>query len=153
MYLHIVLLMTMTSEIESTELDMTKTFLVRVNPEQSTLPIDVAATWTQGFLYIHKILDMIDKDTYVEHFIDDNDIERRRTHIHPLLLPLLQERRKMIEQVWKISGGEIMNEAKKSVVKNFAKQLYESQLSKHKKDYEDNFKQIIEAEVSNEQDD
>ena len=137
----------MTSEKDCEELDMGKTFLVQINPEQSTLPIDVAATWTQGFLYIHKILDMIDKDTYVETYLDETGATRRQTHVHPLLLPLLQERRRMIEQVWKISGGEIMNEAKKSVVKSFAKQLYESQLSKSKDKYEQKFKEIIEAEV------
>jgi hypothetical protein len=138
----------MTVEKESEELDMGKTFLVQINPEQSTLPIDVAATWTQGFLYINKLLDMINKDTFVETYLDETGVTRRQTHIHPLLLPLLQERRRSIEQVWKISGGEIINEAKKSVVKSFAKQLYESQLSEHKKEYAQKFKEIIEADVS-----
>ena len=139
--------MTMTTKMESKELDLGKTFLVQVNPERSSLPIDVASTWTQGFLYVNKILEMIDKDTYVETFVDETGKARSRTHIHPLLLPILQERRRMIEQVWKISGGEIMNEVKKSVVKNFARQLYESQLSKQKEKYQKNFIEIIEGEV------
>lgn len=129
------------------KLDMGKTFLVQINPDQSTLPIDVASTWTQGFLYINKILEMVDKDTFVESFLDETGKARRRTHIHPLLLPMLQERRRMIEQVWKISGGEIMNEAKKSVVKSFAKQIFESQLSKQKQRYKEDFIEIIESEV------
>lgn len=129
------------------KLDMGKTFLVQINPEQSTLPIDVASTWTQGFLYINKILEMVDKDTFVEDYLDEAGNTRRQTHIHPLLLPMLQERRRMIEQVWKISGGEIMNEAKKSVVKSFAKQIFESQLSKQKEKYKENFIEIIEGEV------
>ena len=137
----------MTTETECEELDMGKTFLVQINPEQSTLPIDVAATWTQGFMYIHKILEQIDKDTFVEVYLDEAGRDRRRTHVHPLLLPMMQERRRMIEQVWKISGGELMNEVKKSVVKNFAKQLYESQLSKEKEKYTKEFIKIIEAEV------
>jgi hypothetical protein len=137
----------MTLERVEEKLDMGKTFLVQINPEQSTLPIDVASTWTQGFLYINKILEMIDKDTFVETYLDETGEARRRTSIHPLLLPMLQERRRMIEQVWKISGGEIMNEAKKSVVKGFAKQLYESQLSKQKEKYQKNFIEIIEGEV------
>ena len=139
--------MTMALEEVSEELDMGKTFLVQVNPEQSTLPIDVASTWTQGFIYIHKILEMLDKDTFIERWNDETGKARRRTHMHPLLLPLMQELRRMIEQVWKISGGEIMNEVKKSVVKNFAKQIYESQLSKYKEEYKEDFKKIIEAEV------
>jgi hypothetical protein len=147
MILHILVLMTMTLERVEEKLDMGKTFLVQINPEQSTLPIDVASTWTQGFLYINKILEMIDKDTFVETYLDETGEARRRTSIHPLLLPMLQERRRMIEQVWKISGGEIMNEAKKSVVKGFAKQLYESQLSKQKEKYQKNFIEIIEGEV------
>lgn len=139
--------MTMTLEMVEEKLDMDKTFLVQVNPEQSTLPIDVAATWTQGFLYVNKILEMVDKDSFVDNYIDETGKDRRQTHLHPLLLPLLQERRRMIEQVWKISGGEVMNEVKKSVVKNFAKQLFESQLSKNKQKYQEDFKKIIEAEV------
>ena len=119
----------MTLEVVEEKLEMDKTFLVQINPGQSTLPIDVASTWTQGFLYINKILEMIDKDTFVETFLDETGKDRRQTHIHPLLLPMMQERRRMIEQVWKISGGEIMNEAKKTIVKSFAKQIFESQLS------------------------
>jgi hypothetical protein len=138
----------MGSEKESEELDINKTFLVQVRPEQSTLPVDVAATWTQGFMYIHKILQMIDQDAYVEHYIDEAGKERRQTHIHPLVLPMLQERRRMLDQVIKLTGVDVMNEAKKEVVKNFAKQLYESQLSKQKEQYEEQFKEIIEAEVS-----
>lgn len=137
----------MTLEVVEKELDMGKTFLVQINPEQSTLPIDVASTWTQGFLYINKILEMIDKDTFVETFLDETGKDRRQTHIHPLLLPMLQERRRMIEQVWKISGGEIMNEAKKTIVKSFAKQIFESQLSKQKEKYKEDFIEIIEGEV------
>ncbi len=139
--------MTMTLEVVEKELDMGKTFLVQINPEQSTLPIDVASTWTQGFLYINKILEMVDKDTFVETFLSETGRERQQTHIHPLLLPMLQERRRMIEQVWKISGGEIMNEAKKTIVKSFAKQIFESQLSKQKQKYQKDFIEIIEGEV------
>ena len=129
---------------------MDKTFLVQINPGQSTLPIDVASTWTQGFLYINKILEMIDKDTFVETFLDETGKDRRQTHIHPLLLPMMQERRRMIEQVWKISGGEIMNEAKKTIVKSFAKQIFESQLSNQKEQYKKEFIEIIENEVHKE---
>ena len=139
--------MTMTLEVEEEKLGMDKTFLVQINPEQSTLPIDVASTWTQGFLYINKILEMVDKDTFTEKFLDETGEERRRTHIHPLLLPIIQERRRLIDQVWKISGGEIMNEAKKSIVKSFAKQIFESQLSNQKQKYQKDFIEIIEGEV------
>lgn len=137
----------MTLEVEEEKLGMDKTFLVQINPEQSTLPIDVASTWTQGFLYINKILEMVDKDTFTEKFLDETGEERRRTHIHPLLLPIIQERRRLIDQVWKISGGEIMNEAKKSIVKSFAKQIFESQLSNQKQKYQKDFIEIIEGEV------
>ena len=139
----------MTLEVVEEKLEMDKTFLVQINPGQSTLPIDVASTWTQGFLYINKILEMIDKDTFVETFLDETGKDRRQTHIHPLLLPMMQERRRMIEQVWKISGGEIMNEAKKTIVKSFAKQIFESQLSNQKEQYKKEFIEIIENEVHN----
>ncbi|MCK5606015.1 hypothetical protein KAR91_29220 [Candidatus Pacearchaeota archaeon] len=142
--------MTMTLEVVEEKLEMDKTFLVQINPGQSTLPIDVASTWTQGFLYINKILEMIDKDTFVETFLDETGKDRRQTHIHPLLLPMMQERRRMIEQVWKISGGEIMNEAKKTIVKSFAKQIFESQLSNQKEQYKKEFIEIIENEVHKE---
>lgn len=140
----------MTLEVVEEKLEMDKTFLVQINPGQSTLPIDVASTWTQGFLYINKILEMIDKDTFVETFLDETGKDRRQTHIHPLLLPMMQERRRMIEQVWKISGGEIMNEAKKTIVKSFAKQIFESQLSNQKEQYKKEFIEIIENEVHKE---
>lgn len=137
----------MESEKDGEEFDMSKTFLVQIKPEQSNLPIDVASTWTQGFLYINKILEKIDKDTHIEDYVDNTGIVRRKTVIHPLLLPMLQERRKLLDQVWKISGGELMNEARKTVVKNFAKQLFEAQISKEKQEYEQKFKEIIETEA------
>lgn len=140
--------MTMESEKDCEDLDIKKTFLVEIRPEDATLPIEVAATWTQGFLFINSMLDEIQKDMFVEEWIDEDGSERRKTHVHPLILPMMQERRHMLDQVMKIMGVDVINEAKREVTKSFAKEIFEMQMQNEKQLYKDKVKKIIEAEVS-----
>jgi len=124
------------------------TALVKINPKQSTLPIDTTAEWTKGYMLLNTILLKLAKDTYVEDYIDEVGEKRRRTHINPQLLPFLQERRKLQEQIWKISGGEAVMEVKKELFKKEAELIFQmSQDHSFKKKHKGKIQEILEAEI------
>ncbi|MHA1408697.1 MAG: hypothetical protein ACTSQY_00015 [Candidatus Odinarchaeia archaeon] len=128
-----------------------ETILVRINPKESTLPIDTAAEWSKGFMLVNLLIKEMAKSRYEEVYTDGSGSKRKRIVIHPQLLGYLQERRKMLDQIYKMSGGEAYNEAKKEAVKKFAHFLFKMQNDdKIKKKYEKEVKKIIQSEVKNE---
>jgi len=134
------------------EIDIIKEFeyttLVRINPKQSTLPIDTSAEWVKGYMLLNTILLELSKDTYVESYIDETGKRRRMTHVHPQMLSFLQERRRLQEQIWKISGGEAIVEGKKELFKKQADLIFQmSQDPKFKDKYRSKVEKIIEAEI------
>lgn len=128
------------------------TTLVKINPKQSTLPIDTAAEWTKGYMLINLVLLELAKDTYIEHYRDELGKKRRITHVHPQMLAFFQERRKLQEQIWKISGGEAVNEGKKEFFKKQADFIFQmSQDIEFKDKHRDTIKKVLEAELYEEE--
>jgi len=124
------------------------TTLVKINPKQSTLPIDTAAEWTKGYMFLNMVLLELAKDTYVEPYVDELGKDRRRTHIHPQMLPFLQERRRLQEQIWKISGGEAVNEGKKEFFKKQADFIFQmSQDVEFKEKHKKSVRKILETDI------
>jgi len=124
------------------------TTLVKINPKESTLPIDTAAEWTKGYMLINFVLLELAKDIYIEHYIDEFGKDRRLTHLHPQMLQFFQERRKLQEQIWKISGGEAVNEGKKEFFKKQADFIFQmSQDLEFKDKHRGSVKKILEAEI------
>jgi len=124
------------------------TTLVKINPKQSTLPIDTAAEWTKGYMFLNMVLLELAKDTYVEPYVDELGKDRRRTHIHPQMLSFLQERRRLQEQIWKISGGEAVNEGKKEFFKKQADFIFQmSQDVEFKEKHKKSVRKILETDI------
>ena len=124
------------------------TALVKINPKQSTLPIDTTAEWTKGYMLLNTVLLELAKDTYTEIYIDETGEKRRLTHVHPQMLSFLQERRRLQEQIWKISGGEAVIEGKKELFKKQADLIFQmSQDHAFKERHKDKVQKIIEAEI------
>ena len=124
------------------------TTLVKINPKHSTLPIDTSAEWSKGYMLLNMVLLEIAKDTYVEKYIDEVGKKRRITHVHPQMLPFMQERRRLQEQIWKISGGEAVNEGKKELFKKQADLIFQmSQDHEFKDKYQKKMEKILEVEV------
>lgn len=124
------------------------TTLVKINPKQSTLPIDTAAEWTKGYMLLNMTLLELSKDTFVEEYVDEVGNKRRITHVNPQMLPFLQERRRLQEQIWKISGGEAVIEGKKELFKKQADLIF--QMTKDhdfKKKYKKDMEKVLEAEI------
>lgn len=122
--------------------DFDETALMKIEKGQSTLPIQVAAEWTKGYKLINKVISMMNADTFVETYEDDVGKDRRRTHIHSQLLPFLQERRRMADQIWKFVGGEAINEGRKKIMHNMADIIFQMTqdddfLEKHKDKIQD----------------
>lgn len=139
----------MTEQVKETAIEKFKyTTLVKINPKQSTLPIDTAAEWTKGYMLINFVLLELAKDIYVEEYRDETGKKRRLTHVHPQMLPFMQERRKLQEQIWKISGGEAVNEGKKEFFKKQADFIFQmSQDLDFKDEHRNAVRKILEAEI------
>ena len=124
------------------------TALVKINPKQSTLPIDTTAEWTKGYMLLNMVLLELAKDTYTEEYIDETGAKRRLTHVHPQMLSFMQERRRLQEQIWKISGGEAVIEGKKELFKKQADLIFQmSQDHAFKEKHKSRIQKIIEAEI------
>lgn len=124
------------------------TTLVKISPKQSTLPIDTAAEWVKGYMLLNMVLLELAKDTYVETYEDEFGKTRRLTHVHPQMLSFIQERRRLQEQIWKISGGEAVLEGKKEFFKKQADFIFQmSQDHEFKKKYKKQMENILEIEI------
>lgn len=140
--------MTMEKSEERAIEEFDTTVLVRINPKKSTLPIDTGAEWTKGFTLLNTLIKKLADHIYLEEFEDATGITRKRAMLHPQLLGYIQERRKQIDQIFKIMGGEVANEVKKENAKNLAKFLFQMQMDDIKKQYKKEAYNIIEVEVN-----
>ena len=124
------------------------TTLVKINPGESTLPIDTVAEWFKGFDLVNHVIYLLGKAIYTEKWIDELGDEHEQPKIHPLLLPFMQERRKLQDQMWKIGGGEALMEGKKEFFKKQADLIFQmSQDQEFKEKYKSKVQKIIEAEI------
>ncbi len=139
----------MTEQEEETAIEAFEyTTLVRINPGESTLPIDTVAEWFKGFELVNQIIFLLGKATYTEKWTDETGEKRESPKVHPLLLPFIQERRKLQDQIWKIGGGEALMEGKKEFFKKQADMIFQmSQDQEFKLKYKDKVQKIIEAEI------
>jgi len=124
---------------------MEETVVVRISPENSTLLIDTAAELNKGFIWLNDLLGEVLNQRYIEDFEDDNGKIRSKTKFHPMTMKLIEERRKTIDQMYKILGGEASNEAIKEFGKLHAKAIFEASRNPEiKKAHIDVIKGIIE---------
>jgi len=136
-----------TEEIEEYE-EFKYTTLVKINPGESTLPIDTVAEWFKGFDLVNHVLFLLSKATYIEKWTDELGVVREIPKVHPLLLPFMQERRKLQDQIWKIGGGEAIMEGKKELFRKQADMIFQmSQDEDFKEKYKLKVQKIIEAEI------
>ena len=141
--------MTESKESEETAIEEFKyTTLVKINPGESTLPIDTVAEWFKGFELVNQVIYLLGKSTYKENWTDETGVKREIPKVHPLLLPFIQERRKLQDQIWKIGGGEAIMEGKKEFFKKQADMIFQmSQDHEFKEKYKMKVQKIIEAEI------
>lgn len=139
----------MTETEESAIEEFDETVLVRISPKETTLPIHTAAEWSKGFMLVNVLIKELAKNRYVETFKDNSGNDRSRVMLHPQMLGYIQERRHMMDQIWKLSGGEAVNEMKKETAKKFADFLFKMQTDNQLKEkYKKEAYKIIELEVN-----
>ena len=140
--------MTMVESEKTAIEEFDTTLLLRINPRESSLPIDTAAEWNKGFALINTLIKELADHRYVEEFMDNGGMKRKRPMMHPQLLGYMQERRHMIDQIFKVMGGEVANEIKKESAKKLADFLFQMQMDEIKEQYKKEAYNIIEIEVS-----
>jgi len=124
------------------------TTLVKIDVGESTLPIDTVAEWTKGFELVNYVIYLLSKSIYIESYIDELNVRREVPKIHPQLLAFIQERRKLQDQMWKISGGEARMEGKKELYRKQADFIFEmSQDNDFKEKHKKEIRKILEAEI------
>jgi hypothetical protein len=122
--------------------------LVKINPGESTLPIDTVAEWSKAFGLVNYVIYLLGKSIYIEEYRDELGVMRELPKIHPQLLSFMQERRKLQDQMWKISGGEARNEGKKEFFRKQADFIFQmSQDNDFKEKHKESMKKILEAEI------
>lgn len=140
--------MVMTEINESAIEEFKETALLNIDLKDTTLPIDTSAEWTKGFKLVNQLIYELAKERYVEEFVDETGEARSRPVLHPQLLSYIQERRKQIDQIFRMSGGDIVNEFKKETAKKLASFVFEMQSDpKTKEQYKKEAYKIIETEV------
>ena len=138
----------MSSELNKQIIGFSTTELVNINPKNTNLAIDTMCEWTKGFVLINEIILVLSQDTYKEDFMDDNGRARKKTKMNNMLLPFIKERRALMDQYWKISGGEAINEAKKEVSKQLASTIFNFKQDKETNEkYRKKIIDIIEEEM------
>ena len=136
------------SEQEEAIEEFKYTTLVKINEHESNLPIDTVAEWFKGFDLVNHVIYLLSKSTYTEEWRDETGEVREIPKVHPLLLPFMQERRKLQDQIWKIGGGEAIMEGKKELFRKQADLIFQmSQDNDFKEKYKEKVQKIIEAEI------
>ena len=129
------------------------TTLVRIVPGKTTLPIDTSMEWNKGFKLVNLLIKELAEERYSEEWTDETGAERRRRVLHPQLLGYMQERRKMIDQIFKISGGEAMNEMKKETARKMADYIFKVNTDRETKEkYKKDALKLIEVEAEYDED-
>lgn len=130
-----------------------ETVLVRINPTQSTLPIDTSAEWTKGFALVNQLIKELAEERYQDTYTDELGKTHKITKLHPQLPTYIDLRRKLMDQIWKISGQEAATEVKKETAKTLAKMIFETQMDRDTKEkYRKHVEKIIEVEAQNDDD-
>jgi len=138
----------MTSELNNQSVSFDTTELMNIDPAKSNLAIDTMSEWTKGFVLVNEIISELNKSTYSEEFEDSTGKLRKRPRVHALLLPFMKERRVLMDQYWKISGGEAVNEAKKEISKQLATTIFNFKQSKEANEkFRDKVIDILETEA------
>lgn len=79
-----------------------------------SLAFDVATEIRRGYDLVLDIIEKLDKDFSVEELKDDDgNVIGQRTHVHPQLLSWIKESRLYTQDMWKMGGGELEQEAEK----------------------------------------
>lgn len=125
-----------------------QTCLVRINAEESTLPLDTAAELSKGLMWVNSLIGEVLDQRYITEVEDNNGMRHNITKFHPLTMKLLDEQRKRIDQIYRILGGEEKNEVAKELNKLTAKMIFEaSKRVQSKRDQKENAIEIIEADM------
>lgn len=126
---------------------MEHTYVLDVDDEQSTLPIDTAAELTKGLMVVNDLLGKIIKESYIEEVEDRQGKKHIRTNFHPLMTKMLDEQRKRVDQIHRVLGGQLLQDIGKETAKITAKMIFEaSKNQKSKRNQREKVITILEEE-------
>jgi len=102
--------------------------------EPPTLAFDVAQEMKKGYDIVNDVIDKLLKDTRVEELTDnEGKVVGQKTHINPQLLAWIRESRLTKNDIWKLAGGEVQQDAEKIALETKAKIILEIAKTKPEK--------------------
>lgn len=94
--------------------------------EKPTLAFDVAREMKKGYDIVNEVIEKLLKDTRVEELTDnEGKVVGQRTHIHPQLLSWMREARLTKDDMWKLLGGDVQQDAERIALETKAKIILE----------------------------
>lgn len=119
---------------------------IKVEEKKSSIVMDTLHEWKKGFNLINYIVGELGKDIRIVSKEDDHG-QYRETHVNPELIKYLKERRYLLDQIWKLSGGELVQEGKKQAIKQMVDAFFNDDQENIVKDHKDDIKEVIETDV------
>jgi len=94
--------------------------------EEQTLLDDVATEMNKKFKRVNEIISTLEDDTRkIDITNEDGEVIGQRTALHPQLLSWYKEARLFLNDLWKLTGGEVKQEGEKEYTKMMAKIILE----------------------------
>jgi len=94
--------------------------------ETPTLAFDVAQEMKKGYDIVNDVIEKLLKDTRVEELKDEEGtVVGQKTHVNPQLLAWIREARLTKNDIWKLAGGEVQQDAEKIALETKAKIILE----------------------------
>lgn len=105
-----------------------------VYEEPTTLAFDVATEMKKGYDIVTDVIVKLLEDTRIEEVVDrDGKVIGQRTHLHPQLLAWMREARLTENDIWKLAGGDIQQDAERIALETKAKLILEMAKQKPEK--------------------
>ena len=99
--------------------------------DSTDLAFDVAIEMKKGYDIVNDVIGKLLEDTRIEELVDkEGERIGQRTHIHPQLLAWMREARLTENDIWKLAGGELQQEAEKKALETKAKLILQMAKSK-----------------------
>jgi len=99
-----------------------KNYPLDKHSDKDTLLKNIALEMTKGYEMVQDVINKLLKDERIDQLIDEEgNIIGQKTYMHPQLLKWITEMRHFLDDMWKMGGGEIQQEAEKEKLKLQAK--------------------------------
>lgn len=111
--------------------------VVRMDPNKITLPVDAVSEMTKDFVLINNIIALLKDDMRQEIETDDEGNRRTRSILNPSMIHWMRLKRDLINDLWKMAGGEVQQQIMKEKAAIVGKILFQEMKKMSKEELEE----------------